>query len=59
MSEFHMWHPSITFWIEPEAAREAVLNGRGLLVELGGDRLQYRRVTVMDRPKPEKPARAA
>lgn len=39
------------FLVDPVATREAVLSGKQLLVEVWGDRLQYRKVTVVDPKK--------
>ncbi len=45
----------VSFFIDPSAAKGAVLSSRGLLVEVWGQGSQYRRVTVMERPKSDEP----
>ena len=37
----------IRFVIDPTYVREAVLSGQRLMVEIYGDKLQYRKVTVV------------
>jgi len=42
----------VSFIIDPIAAKTAVLNGKCLKVDVYGERHQYHRVTVVNRPAP-------
>lgn len=43
--------PEIIFNIEPKHVAEAIAEGKTLRVRIFGDRLQFKRVTVEERPK--------
>jgi hypothetical protein len=47
----------IRFFIDPQHVKQAVLSGGLLMVEIHGDRYQFQKVSVVNRPgKPIKPS---